>query len=122
MTLVQTRDTVTGTISFGGFGGTVSGTMAANGQLTIAGTTTIDIYSIAITSWTTNSLAVGAMTGTFSQRATATGLTGNAMHTCELVSATRTATAQSALSSSGRDRPTGPARTIADALRSFGLR
>jgi len=90
LTLAQTRDTVTGTMEFGSYVGTVSGTIAVNGTLTLTGTTTLAPFSIAIASWATNSLSVGAMTGTFTQRATSTAITGNAVQTCQLESAIRT--------------------------------
>lgn len=89
LTLSQTRDTVNGTVSFGEYTGSVSGSMALNGALTISGVAVSGSNSLSISSWATNSLAFGVMTGTFSQRTSSTVLNGSASHTNEILSATR---------------------------------
>ena len=89
LTLSQTRDTVDGTVSFGEYTGSVSGSMALNGTLTISGVAVSGSSSLSISSWSTNSATFGAMTGTFSQRSTSTVLSGSASHSAEIRSATR---------------------------------
>jgi len=114
LTLSQTRDTVSGTITFGEYTGSVSGSAAMNGALTLAGTAVSGGASISISSWSTNSASFGVMTGNFSQRVTSTTLSGSAIHTSQILSATRGANSEMSFGVSAPSR--GP-DTIETMLR-----
>jgi len=120
LNLSQTRDTVTGTITFGDFSGNVTGTMVTDGTLTLVGTTTavtsFGTVSIAITAWNTNSTTVGTMTGSFSQRVTGEGVAGEATHVSNILTASRTATVATFGRDGARDQPL---RTLADLARAL---
>lgn len=97
LTLSQTRDTVSGTVTFGEYTGSVSGSMAVGGTLTIAGAAISGGTSLSISSWSTNSLTFGSMTGSFSQRVSSSSSTGSASHTNTILSAARSSTSTAAM-------------------------
>ena len=89
LVLSQTRDTVSGTVTFGEYTGSVSGSMTVGGALTLAGVAVSGSASISILSWNTNSATFGTMTGSFGQRVTSTAANGSVTQTGQILSASR---------------------------------
>jgi hypothetical protein len=120
LTLVasQTRDTITGTTDFGdNLPGPVTGTIAANGHLTVSGTYTITIEDLTIEltvgNWDTLTLDNQRMTGHLSVTGRAVGVQGSFTVTGDLHVVSKTSTVPSRLPA---DRP-APLTGIVEALR-----
>ena len=89
ISLSQFRDSVTGTLALNEVTGPVSGPIAINGAITLSGIAVSGDASATLSNWNTNAASPGSMTGSFQFRITSTGLSGSALHYCDIVSVTK---------------------------------
>ncbi|MCX6539239.1 MAG: Ig-like domain-containing protein [Acidobacteria bacterium] len=120
LSLSQTRDTVSGTITIYEYTGATSGPIADNGVITLSGTAVNGNASMTITKWSTTAASPGLMTGSFSIRNTSTDLSGSAEMNCDITTMQKSAMDPGV----GLDSPRwgSSVLSIGDALRAMGVR
>ena len=88
LSLTQSGSSVTGTIAFQNVTGSVSGTVGANGVLSLSGTASTADGHFTLTAWSTT-VSGTSMSGTFTFQTFLNDRTGQATNGCRIVTMTR---------------------------------